>query len=100
MQPWHWDLWLVIGFLGQAVFGSRFVIQWIASERKRESHIPIHFWYLSIAGSLITTVYAIHRRDPVFVVGQATGLVIYVRNLMMIHRAQRPTTTDSAQPGA
>ena len=95
-----WDIWLVIGFIGQAIFGSRFLIQWIASERKRESHIPVQFWYLSIAGSTITTAYAIHRRDPVFIVGQATGLVIYVRNLMLIYRAQRPTTTDTPPPGA
>ena len=100
MHDWHWDMWLVVGFLGQAIFGSRFVIQWIASERKRESHIPIHFWYLSIGGSLITTVYAIHRKDPVFIVGQAAGLVIYVRNLVLINRAQRPSTTDPAPPGA
>jgi lipid-A-disaccharide synthase-like uncharacterized protein len=94
------DIWLFIGFLGQAIFGSRFLLQWIASERKKESHIPVQFWYLSIAGSMITTTYAIHIRDPVFIVGQAAGLVIYVRNLVLIHRAQRPTTTDAPPPGA
>ena len=81
-----WDLWLVLGFLGQFIFGARFIVQWISSERRRASHIPIHFWYLSIVGGLITTIYAIHRRDPVFIVGQASGLIVYVRNLMLIYR--------------
>jgi lipid-A-disaccharide synthase-like uncharacterized protein len=84
-----WDLWLVLGFLGQFIFGARFIVQWISSERRRTSHIPIQFWYLSIIGGLITTIYAIHRRDPVFIVGQASGLIVYVRNLMLIYR-QRP----------
>jgi lipid-A-disaccharide synthase-like uncharacterized protein len=82
----RWDLWLVLGFLGQFIFGARFIVQWISSERRRASHIPIQFWYLSIVGGLITTIYAIHRRDPVFIVGQASGLIVYVRNLMLIYR--------------
>ena len=84
--------WLVFGLLGQAIFGARFIVQWIASERKRESHIPLIFWYLSIVGGIITTGYAIHKRDIVFIIGQGAGLVVYVRNLMLIHRAQRRTT--------
>jgi lipid-A-disaccharide synthase-like uncharacterized protein len=90
-----WDLWVVIGFAGQLIFGGRFIIQWIESERRRESHIPIHFWWMSIVGGLITTVYAIHRRDPVFIVGQSAGLIVYVRNLMLIY-ARRKTTEDPA----
>ena len=90
-----WDLWVVLGFLGQAIFGGRFIIQWIASERRRESHIPIHFWWMSIIGGAITTVYAIHRRDPVFIVGQSAGLLVYVRNLMLIY-ARRKTTENAA----
>ena len=96
----NWDLWVIIGFAGQAIFGGRFIIQWIASERKRESHIPIQFWYMSIIGGAITTAYAIHRRDPVFIVGQAAGLIVYVRNLMLIYRAQRRTTQGAAQDRA
>ena len=94
-----WDFWVAIGFLGQLIFGGRFVIQWIASERKRESHIPIQFWWMSIIGGAITTAYAIHRRDPVFIVGQSAGLMVYVRNLMLIY-ARRKTTEDSAHDRA
>jgi len=64
-------------------------VQWISSERKRESHIPIQFWYLSLVGGAIMAAYAIHRRDPVFVVGQMSGLIVYVRNLMLIHAQRR-----------
>jgi lipid-A-disaccharide synthase-like uncharacterized protein len=81
-----WDWWVAFGLLGQAIFGSRFVIQWLASEKRKESHIPIGFWYLSIAGCIITTIYAIHRRDVVFIIGQSAGLMIYVRNLVLIYR--------------
>lgn len=79
-------LWLAIGFVGQLAFGLRFVVQWIASERRGSSFVPIVFWHLSIGGGLTLLAYAIHRRDPVFVLGQITGVAIYVRNLMLIHR--------------
>ena len=95
-----WDLWLLLGFLGQFIFGARFILQWIVSERRRESHIPIQFWYLSIVGGAITLAYAIHRRDPVFIVGQASGLLVYIRNLMLIYRAQRRTADNPAQDRA
>lgn len=81
-----WDLWLIVGFAGQFVFAARFIVQWVVSEREKRSHVPVQFWYLSLVGGAITTVYAIHRRDPVFIVGQASGLVVYIRNLMLIHR--------------
>lgn len=76
--------WLVVGFVGQIMFGMRFFVQWIASEKAKKSVIPIAFWYLSICGSLILLVYAIHRRDPVFILGQSTGSFIYLRNLYLI----------------
>ncbi|MGR3178157.1 MAG: lipid-A-disaccharide synthase N-terminal domain-containing protein [Candidatus Anammoxibacter sp.] len=79
-------LWVTIGFIGQFIFGSRFVVQWIASERRKESFIPMAFWYLSIAGSIILLAYAIHRRDPVFITGQCTGFLIYFRNLSLIFK--------------
>ena len=82
-------IWVAIGFLGQLLFTSRFVIQWIASERRRESHIPLAFWWLSLGGGLTLLSYAIWRQDPVFIVGQATGLVVYVRNLVLIGRKRR-----------
>lgn len=88
--------WIAIGLAGQFVFGARFIVQWIASERKQESHIPIVFWYLSLTGGLITTAYAIHKKDIVFIIGQGSGLIVYIRNLMLIYRAQRRTETATS----
>src|ERR671921_1980560 len=81
--------WLVIGFLGQAVFTARFLVQWLASERKRDSIVPVAFWWLSLAGGITLLSYAIHRRDPVIIVGQGMGLFIYARNLMLIAKGRR-----------
>ena len=81
--------WLVIGFVGQALFGMRFLIQWIISEKRRESVIPLPFWYFSIAGSIILLSYAIHKQDPVFILGQSLGSIIYIRNLMLISRKKK-----------
>ncbi|MEK6694556.1 MAG: lipid-A-disaccharide synthase N-terminal domain-containing protein [Nitrospirota bacterium] len=78
--------WLVIGFGGQGLFFARWIVQWFRSEREKESTIPISFWYLSLIGGLITLVYAIYRKDPVFITGQAVGAVVYLRNLMLIYR--------------
>ena len=82
----HNPYWLAIGFAGQAFFFGRFFVQWLASERRKESVIPRAFWFLSLGGGLVLLAYAIHRRDPVFIVGQATGLFIYLRNLWFIYR--------------
>jgi len=79
--------WLVIGFLGQALFSARFLVQWISSERAKKSVIPVSFWYLSLGGSLVLLLYAIHRKDPVFIVGQTMGNIIYARNLVLIKRS-------------
>src|SRR5262245_57299210 len=79
-------LWLAVGFLGQICFSMRFLVQWIASERKRESVIPVAFWFFSIAGGLTLLTYAIYRLDPVFIIGQAAGLFVYGRNLYLIRR--------------
>ena len=83
MEPHYW---LYLGFAGQLLFGLRFVVQWVASERKGESIIPVYFWYLSLVGSMILLAYAIFRRDPVFILGQCTGFIVYTRNLMLIYR--------------
>jgi len=80
-------IWLGIGFLGQGLFFGRWLVQWIASERTAESRVPVSFWYMSLIGGLITLTYAIYRKDPVFISGQALGAVVYVRNLVLIHRA-------------
>ena len=77
---------LMVGFAGQALFSARFLVQWIVSESRRQSVIPLTFWYLSIGGGLLLLTYALLRRDPVFILGQAGGLVVYVRNLILISR--------------
>jgi lipid-A-disaccharide synthase-like uncharacterized protein len=82
-------LWVAVGFVGQAVFSARFLVQWIVSERRKQSVIPVSFWFLSIAGSLILLSYAVYRRDPVFMIGQAGGMVVYTRNLWLILRGQK-----------
>jgi len=79
-------IWLIIGFTGQALFSMRFIVQWIASERKGESIIPTFFWYYSLAGGLTLLAYAIYKQDPVFIVGQGAGVFIYIRNLVLIFR--------------
>ena len=83
------NTWIAVGFLGQTMFFGRFLVQWITAERKRESIVPVSFWYLSIAGGLILLAYAIHRRDPVFIAGQSFGAIVYVRNLMLIRAKRR-----------
>lgn len=82
-------LWVAIGLVGQGIFSARFIVQWIVSERSKRSVIPVSFWFLSIAGSLILLVYSIHRRDPVFMLGQAAGMVVYGRNLWLIARGEK-----------
>ncbi len=87
------SLWICIGFIGQILFGCRFIVQWIASERRKESIIPHAFWYLSISGSVILLSYAIYRKDPVFILGQCTGLFIYFRNLVLIYKKEKISMT-------
>ncbi|QXI65816.1 hypothetical protein CP157_03608 (plasmid) [Paracoccus marcusii] len=82
-------VWLGIGFLGQALFSARFVIQWLASERMRRSVVPHAFWWFSLAGGVTLLAYASWRGDPVFVLGQGLGLFVYLRNLMLIRRHRR-----------
>ena len=83
----HVRLWMTVGFLGQFFFFSRFLVQWIASEKKKRSVVPNSFWYFSILGGFILLLYAVHRRDPVFITGQFLGLFVYFRNLWLIHRS-------------
>lgn len=80
------QIWIVIGFIGQAFFFGRFFVQWIASERRKQSVVPRSFWYLSLGGGAVLLAYAIHQRDPVFIAGQATGFLIYTRNLWLLRR--------------
>jgi len=89
--------WLVVGFAGQALFGMRFIIQWIISEKRGESVIPLPFWYLSIGGSLILLTYAIHKQDPVFIMGQSLGSIIYIRNLILISRKKKKLSNGTSE---
>lgn len=99
-------IWVMVGFLGQAMFSARFIIQWFVSEKAKESIVPIAFWYFSILGGITLLTYAIWRRDPVIICGQAGGLIIYARNLWLIHskRAREadrvPTDSDAARLAA
>ncbi|MDA3792582.1 MAG: lipid-A-disaccharide synthase N-terminal domain-containing protein [Elusimicrobia bacterium] len=79
-------VWLSVGFLGQACFFMRFLVQWIVSEKKEESFIPVVFWYFSLGGAMLLLSYAIWRKDPVFIIGQSFGFVVYIRNLILINR--------------
>jgi lipid-A-disaccharide synthase-like uncharacterized protein len=82
-------IWLIVGFAGQVLFSLRFLIQWWTSERQKRSVIPVAFWYFSLAGGLTLLCYAIYRQDPVFIAGQAGGLLVYSRNLYFIYREHR-----------
>lgn len=88
-MPTEEIIWLSIGFAGQALFAMRFIIQWVVSEQKRDSVIPIAFWYFSIGGGAVLLSYAIWREDPVIILGQCTGLFIYLRNLYFIYANRR-----------
>jgi lipid-A-disaccharide synthase-like uncharacterized protein len=81
-------LWLALGFAAQLMFSMRFIVQWIASERARQSIVPETFWYFSCAGGAMLFAYAIYRADPVFILGQGAGLLIYARNIHLIWQAR------------
>ncbi len=89
-------LWITIGFIGQGLFSARFLVQWLASERQKRSIIPEAFWYLSLTGGLTLLTYAIHRKDPVFILGQSIGSFIYLRNLYFIRRDRKKRLENNA----
>jgi lipid-A-disaccharide synthase-like uncharacterized protein len=93
----HDPFWLIIGFLGQGLFSMRFIVQWLKSERMKKSVVPLAFWYFSLAGGIALLLYAVHRIDPVFIVGQALGVFIYLRNLWLIYH--EPLGTGNAPSG-
>lgn len=84
----------LLGMAGQALFFSRFLVQWVASEKKGRSTVPLSFWYLSIGGGVLLLAYAIWRKDPVITIGQGVGLLVYIRNLMLIHRHRNRARAD------
>ncbi len=84
----RFDAWVMLGLVGQALFTARFLVQWIASERRRKSIVPIWFWYLSIIGGTVSFIYAVGIGSLPFALGQITGLVVYTRNLMLIRQGK------------
>ncbi|ALG91595.1 MAG: lipid A biosynthesis protein [Confluentimicrobium sp.] len=89
VETWLEFWWVMIGLGGQLLFTARFLVQWIASEKAGRSVVPLAFWYFSIGGGIILFAYALYRKDPVFVLGQAMGLFIYLRNLSLIYAEKR-----------
>lgn len=98
LVPTWWDM---VGYVGQFMFFSRFLFQWLASERRGHSYIPIYFWWLSISGSLITVIYLLWTKDPPIpiLLGQGVGLVAYTRNLLLIRRHRRLRRAVAVEPG-
>ena len=92
-------VWMLIGFLGQGLFASRFIIQWFKSEIEGRSVIPVAFWYCSLIGGVVMLAYAIYRMDPVFITGQAAGLLVYARNLYLIFRERELLKQAAGQSG-
>jgi lipid-A-disaccharide synthase-like uncharacterized protein len=83
------DWWVLLGFVAQAFFTARFLVQWLASEKVGKSVIPLAFWWFSIGGGFLLFVYALYRRDPVFILGQGFGVFVYLRNLQFVLRERR-----------
>lgn len=90
----HLTLWVIIGFFGQFMFTMRFFYQWIASERAKASVMPDVFWYFSLSGGLILLAYAIHKQDVVFILGQGSGVFIYLRNIYFVRRKKKAALSD------
>ncbi|OQR29584.1 hypothetical protein BWR59_19140 [Pseudomonas sp. Bc-h] len=93
------SMWLAVGFIGQLAFTGRFVLQWLYSEYKKRSVIPVGFWYLSIIGSALLLAYAIYRQDPVFIVGQSFGFIVYLRNLQLIANYREQPIAEADKKG-
>lgn len=91
------DMWVLLGLLGQSFFFIRFLVQWVWSEKKGESVIPLSFWYFSIAGATIVLAYGLRQLDPVLILGQTAGLAVYCRNLYLIRKKRRNTSVEPAE---
>jgi lipid-A-disaccharide synthase-like uncharacterized protein len=87
-------IWATVGLVGQSIFGGRFILQWIVSEYKKRSHVPVAFWFMSLAGSLIMLAYSVHEENPIFMLGFSLNMLVYLRNLHLIYKhAQKGTVT-------
>lgn len=92
--------WAVVGFAAQTMFFCRFLVQWLHSERVKRSEIPIGFWFLSLAGGIMMLIYVVHLADAVLILGQATGLIVYARNLHLIFKSRQQLAHGGASPPA
>jgi lipid-A-disaccharide synthase-like uncharacterized protein len=100
IDSWAEFWWVVLGLTAQLAFSMRFIVQWIASERAGRSFVPVAFWYLSIVGGTMLLSYAIYRQDVVFILGQSMGLIVYVRNLVLIRRVRKADKIAAARAAA
>lgn len=91
----QFNAWVLLGFVAQACFTMRFVVQWIASERVKRSVVPVAFWFFSLFGGSLLFIYAIQRQDPVFIAGQGMGLIIYIRNLWLIANERKAAMANT-----
>jgi lipid-A-disaccharide synthase-like uncharacterized protein len=91
----QFDAWILLGFVAQALFTGRFLVQWLASERAKRSVVPVAFWFFSLGGGALLLVYAIQRKDPVFIAGQGMGLFIYIRNLWLIANERKASMSKT-----
>lgn len=91
--------WVTLAFIGQVVFGGRFILQWIVSEYKKRSHVPTAFWYMSLAGSLILLSYSVHIKNPVFMFGFSLNTLIYLRNLHLIYKHSQKSVKTVLEKG-
>jgi len=91
--------WGIVGFIAQGVFFSRFLLQWLASERRRHSYVPVYFWWISLSGGALMLAYSIGIRQLPLILGQATGLLVYARNLIMIYRKRQLDKAAAIEPG-
>ena len=82
-------IFIILGLAGQLMFSARFLVQWIASEKRKKSVVPISFWFLSLFGSLLLLIYALYRKDVVFTLGQLFGFIVYIRNLLIIKNTKK-----------
>ena len=89
-------MWLTLGFIGQGIFASRFLVQWVASEKAKQSVIPVIFWHMSLLGGLLLFIYSLHKKDLVFIVGQGSGIIVYARNLILIRKKQTGAPTPQS----
>lgn len=87
-------VWIGVGLVAQLMFSARFLVQWIASEKAKASVMPVAFWYFSLAGGLMLFAYAVYRMDPVFILGQAFGVVVYSRNLFLLHKSRQAPASE------